>query len=151
VVAVSLKKKVAALVKEKYFGVIKQGDRVEVFTDAHPNKVIWGSIYYIGEMLDEETRSLEVTVECDNVDRELKLGMFCETHFLSAPTKAIVLPATAVMQEQDSAYVLVEVATGKFVRRRVEIESVHTNEVRIVSGIDEGERVVIKGGLFLNI
>ena len=143
---------VAALVKEKYFGAIQQGDRVEIYTDAHPNKIIWGTIYYIGEMLDEETRSLEVIVECNNADRELKLGMFCEVHFLSAPIKAIVLPATAVMQEQENEYVLVEVGKGRFSRRKVITESAaHGNQVRIVSGIEEGENVVVEGGIFLNL
>ena len=140
---------VAALVKEKYFGAIKQGDRVEIYTDAHPNKILWGTIYYIGEMLDEETRSLEVIVECNNADRELKLGMFCETHFLSAPTKAIILPSTAIMQEQDNDYVFVEMAKGKFVRRKVVTESVRKNTVRIISGITEGEHVLIEGGVYL--
>jgi cobalt-zinc-cadmium efflux system membrane fusion protein len=140
---------VVALVKEKYFGAIKHGDRVEIYTDAHPDKIIWGTIYYIGEMLDEETRSLEVIVECNNTDRDLKLGMFCETHFLSAPIKAIVLPSTAVMQEQDSDYVLVELEKGRFIRRKVETESVHKGTIRIISGIEEGERVVIEGGIYL--
>jgi cobalt-zinc-cadmium efflux system membrane fusion protein len=140
---------VVALVKEKYFGAIKPGDRVEVYTDAHPNKIIWGTIYHIGEMLDEETRSLEVIVECNNADRELKLGMFCETHFLSSPTKAIILPSTAILQEQDNDYVLVEIAKGRLVRRKVETESLRRNTVRVISGIDEEENVVIKGGIYL--
>ncbi|MDR1182009.1 MAG: efflux RND transporter periplasmic adaptor subunit [Bacteroidales bacterium] len=142
---------VAALVKENYFGAIKPGDRVEIFTNAHPNKVIWGTIHYVGEMLDEETRSLEVIVECNNTDRELKLGMFCEVHFLSSPTEAIILPSTAVMQEQDNDYVLIEISKGKYLRRKVETESVHLDSVRIVNGITEGENVVTKGGLYLNI
>ena len=140
---------VAALVKEKYFGAIELGDRVEVYTDAHPNKIIWGTIYYIGEMLDEETRSLEVIVECNNTDHELKLGMFCEAHFLSAPTNAIILPATAVMQEHDHDFVYVEFANGKFVRRSVKTESVHRDKIRIINGINEHERVVIEGGIYL--
>jgi cobalt-zinc-cadmium efflux system membrane fusion protein len=141
---------VAALVKEKYFGAIRQGDRVEVFTDAHPDKTIWGAIYHTGEMLDEETRALEVIVECNNAGRELKPGMFCEVHFLSAPSKAIILPATAVMQEQENDYVLVETARHRFVRRRVQSETVCTDSVRIIDGITEGENVVVKGGIFLN-
>jgi len=140
---------VAALVKEKYFGAIKQGDRVEIYTDSNPNKIIWGTIYYIGEMLDEETRSLEVIVESNNADRELKLGMFCEVHFLSAPIRAIVLPATAIMQEQDNEYVLVAVEKGRFERRKVETESVHKGEVRIISGVMEEESVVVEGGIYL--
>ena len=140
---------VAALVKEKYFGAIKQGDRVEVFTDAHPNKIIWGTIYHIGEMLDEETRSLEVIVACNNTDRELKLGMFCETHFLSSPAKAIILPATAIMQEQDNDYLYVEIAKGRFIRRKVEAETLKGRTVRIISGVNEGESVVFEGGIYL--
>ena len=139
---------VAALVKEKYFGAIELGDRIEIYTDAHPNKIIWGTIYHIGEMLDEETRSLEVIVECNNTDRELKLGMFCETHFLSAPTKAIILPSTAVMQGQDNDYVLIEIAKGEFVRRKVMTESVHRGEVHIISGVTEGENIVDTGGIY---
>ena len=141
---------VTAFVKEKYFGAIKPGDRVEVFSDAYPDKIIWGKIYYIGEMLDEETRSLEVIVECNNADRELKVGMFCEVHFLSSPTKAIILPSTAIMQQEDSDYVLIEVSKGIYIPRRVETESVNTESVRIISGVDEGENVVVKGGIYLS-
>ncbi|MDR2388343.1 MAG: efflux RND transporter periplasmic adaptor subunit [Tannerellaceae bacterium] len=141
---------VAALVKEKYFGSIRHGDRVEVFTDAHPEKVIWGTIYYIGQMLDEETRSLEVIVACDNAARDLKLGMFCEVHFQSAPSKAILVPSTAIMQEQEHDFVLVEVSRGCYVRRKVESETAGANQTRILSGVDAGESVVIKGGIFLN-
>jgi cobalt-zinc-cadmium efflux system membrane fusion protein len=142
---------VAALVKEKYFGAIRHGDRVEVSTDAHPDKIIRGTIYHIGEMLDEETRSLEVIVECNNAERELKLGMFCEVRFLSSPAKAIILPSTAIMQEPEYDYVLIEASTGRYVRRRVETETVSMDDVRIISGITEGEEVVIKGGIFLNM
>jgi len=142
---------VTALVKEKYFGAIQQGDRVEVFTDAHPDKTIWGTIYHIGEMLDEETRSLEVIVECDNTGRDLKLGMFCEIHFLSSPTEAIILPATAIMQEQDNDYILIEVEKGQFIRRKVETETVSMDSIRVGEGLNIGEKVVIKGGIYLNM
>lgn len=141
---------VAALVKEKYFGSIKRGDRAEVFSNAHPEKVISGTIHYVGEMLDEETRALEVIIECDNTDRELKLGMFCEVHFLSAPAKAILLPATAIMQQQDNDFVLIEASKGRYIKRKVETESVSLDTVRISDGINEGETVVTKGGIYLN-
>jgi cobalt-zinc-cadmium efflux system membrane fusion protein len=141
---------IAALVKENCFGAIRHGDRVEVYTGAHPGKAIRGAIDYIGAMMDEGTRALEVIVACDNASRELKPGMFCEVHFLSAPVRAIVLPSTAVMQEQDSDYVLVEAAAGMYVRRKVETESIDMNRVRIISGISEGENVVTEGGIFLN-
>ena len=141
---------VAAIVKEGSFGTIKHGDRVEIYTDAHHEKIIHGSIYYIGEMLDEETRSLEVIVECDNSNRDLKLGMFCDVHFLSAPERCIVLPATAIMQQQDNDCVFVEISKGVFVLRRVTtVSAVCSNDVRIINGISEGENVVVKGSFYL--
>ena len=141
---------VAALVKEKYFGAIRPGDKVEVFTDANPDKAIWGTLYYLGEILDEETRSLEVIVACDNRERDLKLGMFCEVHFQSMPVETIILPSTAIMQQEDDDYVLVECAQGTFVRRKVQTETVDSDRVRILEGLEAGESVVVKGGIYLN-
>jgi cobalt-zinc-cadmium efflux system membrane fusion protein len=142
---------VTALVKERYFGAMKRGDRVEVFTDAHPDKAVGGAVYHVGERLDEDTRSLQVIVACDNADRELKPGMFCKVYFPGSPEKAIVVPSTAVMQEQENDYVLIEVDKGKYLRRKVETETAGVDEVRIVSGIGEGENVVVRGGIFLNM
>jgi len=141
---------VTALVKENYFGAIKNGDSVKVYTNNNPQKAISGTIYYIGEMLEEETRSLEVIIECNNADRELKLGMFCDVHFISSPKKAIILPSTAIMQEQDNDYVLIEETKGKYVRRKVESESISFDKVLITKGLGEGEKVVISGGIYLN-
>jgi cobalt-zinc-cadmium efflux system membrane fusion protein len=142
---------VAALVKERYFGEIHHGDHVEVYTNTSSNKVIRGTIYYIGEMLDEETRSLEVIIECNNEERELKLGMFCDVRFLGLPSKAIILPATSIMQDENSDYVLVEISEGKYIRRKVVTESVKPDSVLITSGISEAENIVIKGGIYLNV
>jgi cobalt-zinc-cadmium efflux system membrane fusion protein len=54
------------------------------------------------------------------------------------------------MQEQDNDYVLIETAKHTFVRRKVESETAGADKVHIISGITEGENVVVKGGIFLN-
>lgn len=141
---------VAALVKEKYFGAIHPGDKVEVFTDADPDQAIWGTLYYIGELLDEETRSLEVIVACDNAARALKLGMFCAVHFQSAPVESLILPSTAIMQQEAHGYVFVELEPGHYLRRAVRTETVDDKRVRILEGIDAGERIVTEGGIFID-
>jgi cobalt-zinc-cadmium efflux system membrane fusion protein len=141
---------VAALVKERYFGSIKNGDRVEINTASGRNKII-GTIHYIGEMLEEETRSLEVIVECNNAGRDLKPRMFCEVRFISSPNKEIVLPSTAIMKAQDNDYVLIEVRKGKYVRRIVETETVSNENVLVTKGISEGDNVVIRGSIYFNL
>lgn len=141
---------VKALVSERYAGAISNGDRAEVCSNAGTGTLHTGTIHYVGELVDEETRSLEVIVECDNHDRSLKPGMFCEVNFFSSPAKAIVLPSTAIMKEQEYDYVFIETARGRFVRRKVETETAGKENVKITKGISEGENVVTGGGIYLN-
>lgn len=142
---------VAAMVKEDYFGAIRQGNPVEVFTHVNPKKAIRGTVYYVGEMLEEETRSLEVIIECSNTDRVMKPGMFCTVHFSGAPEKAILLPSTAIMKEEDHDFVLIEKTKGTYIRRKVESETVSSDSVRVINGLKEGENVVVRGGIYLNM
>lgn len=140
---------VTALVKEKYFGAIQKGDKVEIYTDAEPGKVVWGSIFHIGEILDEQTRSVQVLVECDNTQRKLKPGMFTSVHFLSQPYDALLIPSSAVFQSEQSSYVYVSAGDGCFLRRDVRVESIKGGRVHILSGLSAGEVVVTEGGIYL--
>jgi cobalt-zinc-cadmium efflux system membrane fusion protein len=142
---------VAAQVKEKFSGAIKSGDSVQVISNANPGKIISGTVYYISEMLDEETRAVEVIIDCNNTDKALKLGMFCDVRFSGSPVKAIILPSTAIMKEQDNDYVLIELSKGKYVRRVVESETVSQDKVLVKNGLQEGENVVVQGGIYLNM
>ncbi len=141
---------VTALVNERYLGTISNGDRAEVYTIAGSDNPVAGTIHYVGEIVNEETRSIEVIIECGNSDRTLKPGMFCEVRFFNAPAKSILLPATAIMKEQDHDFVLIELARGKFVRRTVEIATAGKDNVLITKGLKEGDNVVTGGGIYLN-
>lgn len=140
---------VTALVKEKYFGAIRKGDKAEVYTDAEPGRVVWGRIFHIGEMLDEQTRSVQVLVQCDNAERKLKPGMFTSVHFLAEPCDAVLLPAEAVFQTEHSSYVYLAAGEGRYVRRNVEVESIKSGRVHVISGLSGGETVVAAGGIYL--
>lgn len=141
---------VVATVKEKYFGTIKPNDRVEVYTDAYPGKVTWGHIHHIGDILDEETRSLQVLVECDNPGKELKPGMFASVHFLSAPRPSLLIPASAVLQSEEGSFVYVRTAKETYQKRPVKVESAMQDTLRVTEGIREGEIIVSRGGIYLN-
>jgi len=142
---------VAAQVKEKNSGAIIQGDSVQVVSNANAAKIINGTVYYVSEMLNEETRSVEVIIECNNTDRALKLGMFCDVRFSESPSKAIILPSTAIMKEQDNDFVWIEKSKGKYVRRIVESETIGSDKVLVKKGLEEGENVVVKGGIYFNM
>ena len=142
---------VVAHVKEKDMPMLYNIGDVEISMTSMPDARVKGSVYHIGELLDETTRTVEVIVECENPNHSMKPFMYGTVHFYSEVTPAIILPSTAIMQDTENDYVLVEIAKNQFVRRKVETKSVDKGKTHIISGINEGEHVVIVGGIFIHI
>jgi len=140
---------VAALVKEKYINSIKENDTVEVNMDAEPQTVIKGKIYHIEEILDEATRSVRVLIACNNKDRMLKPGMFAGVHFINAPQESILIPETAVFQSEQGNSVFVQIAKGKFLKRKIECQSGSNGSLLVTEGLKAGETIIAEGGIYL--
>ena len=142
---------VIAHVKEKDIPMLYSIDGVEISMTAMPDTKVKGVVYHIGELLDETTRSVEVIIECDNPNHSMKPFMYGTVHFYSTIPQTIILPSTAIMQEQENDYVLIQIDKDRFVRRKVETESVGADSARIISGITKGENVIVKGGIYFNM
>lgn len=144
---------VTALVKERFAGNVTKGEKVEIFTESDPDTAIYGDIINVGNLVDQETRSIQVVISCDNADAKLKHGMYVSVHFMSEPKDAVVLPSTAVFQGEERCYVYV--CTGEenvFEKRLIETGTSNDDNTRISvrNGLNVGERVVVSGGLYLN-
>ena len=142
---------VSAHVKEADLGRVEAGrTRAQVIRDDAPDAPSEGRIVYVGEILDEQTRSTEVVLECDNPGRLLKPGMFVSVAFSTPRTGALLIPATAVFQGEGGKYVYVEKEALHFVRRPVRVESAGAEQVCVLSGLSEGERIIAAGGIYLS-
>jgi len=140
---------VVAQVKEKNISLINSIDSVHVVTDAHPDQPINGIVSYVGSILDEQTRSVEVYVECRNDRKMLKPGMFANVSFTRQVPDAMIIPASAVLQEEDHAYVFVQTEKNKFVKRDVSVTSGNDKELIVNSGLAANETIVTEGGVYL--
>jgi len=140
---------VVAQVKEKNISSIREDDKVEIRTDANPEQIITGYISHISELLDEETRSVQVMIVCDNKDRKLKPGMFANVHFINTPRESIVIPSTALLQNEEQSYVFVQESTGKYSKRPVKAITANQHEILIVDGLKTGETIIVEGGIYL--
>jgi membrane fusion protein, heavy metal efflux system len=140
---------VVAQVKEKNISLINSIDSVHVVTDAHPNQQINGIVTYVGSILDEQTRSVEVYVECRNSQKALKPGMFANVAFTHEILGAIVIPGSAVLQEEDHSYVFVQTGKNKFAKRTVEIISGNDKDIIVNSGLAPNETIVAEGAIYL--
>ncbi|WP_221410485.1 efflux RND transporter periplasmic adaptor subunit [Apibacter sp. HY039] len=140
---------IAGQIKEKDLGFINKLNEVNIKLEAFPDKVITGKIYHVNEMVDEETRSVEVLIECINSDKTLKPGMYVNVHFLNEPEQAVTVPTQAIYQMNDEQFVLVQVDKNKFVRRKVETKDISKDKTEIKSGVKAGEKIVTEGGIYL--
>jgi cobalt-zinc-cadmium efflux system membrane fusion protein len=140
---------VVGQVKEKDINSIDKSDEVEITLTGLPDVSINGMVYHISEILDEETRSAEVFIECDNRDRKMKPGMFVTVSFSEPPDTEILIPSSAVLQMEESSFVFVSVGENKFLKRRIEIDGTENDHTILKSGINPSDKIVTKGGIFL--
>lgn len=144
---------VNALIKERFIGMVVKGGQAEIVPESGTAEPIMGQVINVGNMVDEETRSVQVIINCDNKDLALKHGMYVSVHFLSEQQNAIVVPSTAVFQGEETAYVFVCTSQKNvFEKRLVELGGSNDDNSKlcIKKGLKAGERIISVGGLYLN-
>lgn len=140
---------VVAQVKEKDIRFLHKLGNVEVNVDAFPDKKIIGKIYHINDIVNEETRSIEVLIVCDNKNRDLKPGMYATVHLTDVPSSAILLPSKSVLQENDDEFVFVEVGKNQYQKRKIITQGTSNGKTVVKSGLKAGETIVSNGGIYL--
>ena len=140
---------VIAQVKENNIGLIEADSKVQITLDAYPQHLFTGHVNYIGQLLDESTRSLEVIIECENPGQLMKPGMFATVRFIHDNQAGILLPATALKQEEDGNYVFKSIGQERFVKTPVTVISTFNGTVLVQSGLMAGDTVISEGALFI--
>ncbi|HLN56480.1 MAG TPA: efflux RND transporter periplasmic adaptor subunit [Bacteroidales bacterium] len=140
---------VAGQLKEKDLKALKESDEVEVMPTGIPELRLKGTVYHISEMLDEETRSVQVFIECSNSERMLKPGMYVTAEFSENTGKSILIPSEAVFQSGGSTYVFLNSGKNRFVRHSVEVKGTDRQRVIIASGLSDGDIIITRGGSIL--
>ena len=149
--------KIASLEKIWVIGKVKEKDikhlmhlnKVQIELAAFPDKVIEGTIYHVNEIVDEETRSIDVLIEVDNKEKMFKPGMYVNVRFIDQPVEVILVPSKSVLQGEDSAFVFVEEGTNAYRRKDVKIGGVKDDYTVILEGLSVGDRIVSEGGIYL--
>jgi membrane fusion protein, heavy metal efflux system len=140
---------VVGQLKEKDINAIHESDEVGIKISGIPDLSIKGKVYHISEMLDEETRSVQVFIECDNKARNLKPGMYVTTQFSEAPNEAILISTTSILQMEGSSFVFVQLGGNKYMKRLIETSGTDNDRMILKSGLRTNEEIVSQGGIYL--
>jgi cobalt-zinc-cadmium efflux system membrane fusion protein len=122
-----------------------------LFTSAtYQNEKFNGRIIYIGQTVDEQSRTITIRGEFNNANNKLKPQMFGELKIpVGSNAKAIMIPAEAVVKEAEQEYVFVQTSDTTFEQRKVITGTSIDNRIEIKEGLKEGEKVVSKGVFYL--
>lgn len=143
---------VTALVKEHYIGSVSSGSKAEILVESAADTKLEARIVNIGNIVDEESRAVQVVLECDNSRHILKHGMYVSVHFISEPAESIVVPTSSIFQGEQSNYVFTATDDPRvFVRRSVRTGSSNDDNtlICITEGLEPGDRVITEGGIYL--
>lgn len=137
---------------EKDLGRIKSGTAVKVSTSAYAEKSFPGFISYLGEVMDEKTRTVKARVEVENAKRFLKPGMFATVTIDAKGVqteKAIMLPEEAVFLDGTKNFVFIQTAPEKFAMREIAVGRTLGKRLEVIRGLKKGEPVAVKGVFIL--
>lgn len=133
---------VIANIQEKDIRFVKPNAEVKASFAAYPGEAYEGRVLFVGDILDEDTRTTRVVVEFDNESLKLKPGMFATVNLFSEPAPHIVIDPKAVLQRRDYNYVYVQKDAFKFEKRKVVTGELFEGKIVILEGLSEGELIV---------
>ena len=142
---------VVADVPEGETDLVAKATRAEVAIAAL-NVRLPGRVAGIAPKSDAETRRTPFYVELEGRPDSLRAGLLARVTVSGATGQAeLTLPVTAVLlKEGGRRIVYVEDAAGRFLARDVELGDERGGRVRVLKGLQPGERVVMRGALLVD-
>ena len=130
-------------VPESYVRYIKVGDPVNVRVPAL-NRDFPGKVARFSVDVGQATRTMHTEVDVPNPKGLLIPGVYAEaTLAIDRRGDALVVPLQGVNQESDSASVLVVNPSNQIEHRQIALGIQTENEAEVLSGLHEGDQVVI--------
>ena len=130
-------------IPESLAAQIHLGDPVNVRVQAIGQEIA-GKVSRFSDSLDMETRTMQTQIDFDNRKGRLMPGMYAETRLvLGARANALSLPLEAVTQNGTTATVLMVTPESTVAERKITLGMAGQSRVEVLSGLVEGDRVVI--------
>jgi multidrug efflux pump subunit AcrA (membrane-fusion protein) len=138
-----------AAVEESKLSRIRLNDAVRVRIDAIGDEELTGTVAEILPAADPASRSYTVKIALP-ARRMLRPGLYGKARFISGQKQAILVPHTSVVQRGQLTGVFAVDDKGISRLRLVKTGKSYGDRVEILSGLNEGERIVIDGAANVN-
>jgi RND family efflux transporter, MFP subunit len=138
-----------ANVFEKDLERVRGGQEVKVSVPAFPGASFSGRVILVNSVVDPDTRTVKVRTEVPNADGRLKPEMFANVQIITDLHKTTTsIPQSALLNDGDKTVVFIAEGSG-YKKQQVSVGLQSNDRVEIVSGLNAGDKVVVKGNYLL--
>jgi len=138
-------------VPEAQAGVVRVGQPVSAELAAYPGRTFRGRVAAILPAAQVESRTLEVRAELPNPGGLLRPGMFATARLSPGDQRATLLvPGEAVIRTGERSLVMVAQPQGRYQPTEVRMGREAGGFIEILSGLQEGQRVVASGQFLID-
>lgn len=142
---------VNAQIPEANVSFIPTGSTVEAHATAWPGTAFKGHVIALLPEMDPETRTLTARVALENPDDKLSPGMYVSLDFTGpAGEPQLLVPSEAVITTGERSVVIVAREDGAFAVVNVTIGIEQDGRSTILSGLNEGQSVVVSGQFLID-
>jgi membrane fusion protein (multidrug efflux system) len=141
-------------IPENDVGFFSTGDKAEILVPKEigtrdEQKSLVGTLTFISELADPQTRSTRVEISLDNRQRLLRSGQIVRARLRRRVLKdAILIPLRAVIPMEDGKAVFVANSTQAH-RREVDLGIIKGDRVQVRKGLKPGDQLIISGHRFV--
>ncbi|MCQ2182300.1 MAG: efflux RND transporter periplasmic adaptor subunit [Bacteroidales bacterium] len=134
-------------ISESDYTKVSKGDKVSILADALPGRTYTGTIVRLYPTMDATTHTFNVEVQVGNENRELRPGMYAKATVDFGSNFNIVIPdqAAVKMQGAGTRQVFVLNPDNTVGIKVVSLGRHIDGKYEILSGLDEGDVIVVKG------
>ena len=138
-------------VSESFFRYVSKGQSVSVKFDVYGEEEFIGKVSLVYPTIDPQTRTFPVEITIPNSALKVRPGMFARVTISFGALDHVVIPDRAVIKQPGSGdrYVYIY-RDGKVHYTKIEVGRRMGEEYEVLSGVADGDRVVMTGHNRLN-
>ena len=137
--------KIKVNVSEQRMSQIHNGQEVKIKIDGLPGETFTGKISRIAPMVDSRSRTVEVEINIPNPGFKLKAGMFARVSIVLEKRSAVLLVPTEAVLDRGKGKVVFLAGNGVAEERSVTVGLSDGINTEIISGLTEGDAVIVTG------
>ena len=135
---------------ENQVSLLKKGQKINIVTNAYPNKLLEAKIVFIDPVLNSTRRTVEVRAELENKNGQLKPGMFVQgtvQMISSQKDTTVIIPESAVLWTGERSVVYLKSNPDEpiFEMREVTLGDMLNEGYIVLNGLQNGDVIVTNG------